>query len=175
MQSTSCETLGWMKHKLESRLKAGEEGDDRGWDGWMASPTQWRWVWVNSGSCPWTRRPGCCSPWGHRELDTTEQLNWTELKFSQQTRLSVRLWLPEGQGFLLTKSYGAKGEGQGISLVRNMTTPSLTNSPGCFPQQKVDFLEGTDTFIGLLGELLFTSLICYYALQAWYACQSTID
>ena len=77
MQSTSWETLGWMKHKLESRLKAGEEGDDRGWDGWMASPTQWRWVWVNSGSCPWTRRPGCCSPWGHRELDTTERLNWT--------------------------------------------------------------------------------------------------
>ena len=32
------------------RLRAGGEGDDRGWDGWMASPTQWTWVWVNSGS-----------------------------------------------------------------------------------------------------------------------------
>ena len=32
------------------RLKAGGEGDGRGWDGWMASPTQWTWVWVNSGS-----------------------------------------------------------------------------------------------------------------------------
>ena len=32
------------------RLKAGGEGDNRGWDSWMASPTQWRWVWVNSGS-----------------------------------------------------------------------------------------------------------------------------
>ena len=32
------------------RLKAGGEGDDRGWDGWMTSPTQWTWVWVNSGS-----------------------------------------------------------------------------------------------------------------------------
>ena len=32
------------------RLKAGEQGDHRGWDGWMASPTQWTWVWVNSGS-----------------------------------------------------------------------------------------------------------------------------
>ena len=32
------------------RLKAGGEGDDRGWDGWMASLTRWTWVWVNSGS-----------------------------------------------------------------------------------------------------------------------------
>ena len=40
------------------RLRAGGEGDDRGWDGWMASPTQWRWVWVNSGSWWWTGRPG---------------------------------------------------------------------------------------------------------------------
>ena len=38
-------------------LKAGREGDDREWDGWMASPTQWTWVWVNSGSW-WTGRPG---------------------------------------------------------------------------------------------------------------------
>ena len=40
------------------RLKAGGEGDDRGWDGWMASVTQWTWVWVNSGSWWWTGRPG---------------------------------------------------------------------------------------------------------------------
>ena len=40
------------------RLRAGGEGDDRGWDGWMASPTQWTWVWVNSGSWQWTGRPG---------------------------------------------------------------------------------------------------------------------
>jgi len=43
--------------KLE-RLRAGGAGDDRGWDGWMASPTQWTWVWVNSWSWWWTRRPG---------------------------------------------------------------------------------------------------------------------
>ena len=39
-------------------LRAGGEGDNRGWDGWMASPTQWTWVWVDSGSWWWTRRPG---------------------------------------------------------------------------------------------------------------------
>ena len=39
-------------------IGAGGEGDDRGWDGWMASPTLWMWVWVNSRSCWWTGRPG---------------------------------------------------------------------------------------------------------------------
>ena len=39
-------------------LRAGGEGDDRGWDGWMASLTQWTWVWVNSRSWWWTGRPG---------------------------------------------------------------------------------------------------------------------
>ena len=40
------------------RLRAGGEGDDRGLDGWMASPTQWTWVWVDSGSWQWTGKPG---------------------------------------------------------------------------------------------------------------------
>ena len=40
------------------RLKAGGEGDDIGWNGWMASLTQWTWVWVNSRSWWWTGRPG---------------------------------------------------------------------------------------------------------------------
>ena len=62
------------------RLKVGGEGDKRGWDGWMASPTQWAWVWVNSGSWRWTGRPACCSPWGRKESDMTELLNWTELR-----------------------------------------------------------------------------------------------
>ena len=45
------------KTLLLERLKAGEEGDDRGWDGWMESPIQWTWVWVNSWSWWWTGRP----------------------------------------------------------------------------------------------------------------------
>ena len=60
------------------RLEAGGEGDYRGWDGWMASLTQCTWVWGSSGSWWWKRRPACCSPWGHKELDTTEQLNWKD-------------------------------------------------------------------------------------------------
>ena len=40
------------------RLKAGGRGDDRGWDGWMASPTRWTWVWVSSRRWWWTGKPG---------------------------------------------------------------------------------------------------------------------
>ena len=40
------------------RLKAGGEGDDRGWDGWTSSLTRWTWIWANSGSWWWKGRPG---------------------------------------------------------------------------------------------------------------------
>ena len=58
----------------------GGEGDDRGWDGWMASPTQWTWVWVNSGSWWWTRRPGVLGFMGSQRVghDWVTELNWTE-------------------------------------------------------------------------------------------------
>ena len=57
--ATWCKELTHLKRPwCWERLKAGGEGDDRGWDGWMASPTQWTWVWVNSGSWWWTGRPG---------------------------------------------------------------------------------------------------------------------
>ena len=69
---------------------AAGEGDDRGWDGWMASLTRWTWVWVNSGSWWWTGRPGlaCCNSWSRKESETTERLIWTELKMSY-LRLSI--------------------------------------------------------------------------------------
>ena len=60
------------------RLKTEGEGDNRGWDGWMASLTQWTWVWVNSGSWWWTERPGML--WFMRSQrvghDWVTELNW---------------------------------------------------------------------------------------------------
>ena len=57
--TTWCKDLThWKRPWCWERLRAGGEGDDRGWDGWMASPTQWTWVWVNSASWWWTGRPG---------------------------------------------------------------------------------------------------------------------
>ena len=50
------------------RLKAGGEGDYRGWDGWMASPTQWTWVWINSGNWWWTGRPGVLHSMGSQRV-----------------------------------------------------------------------------------------------------------
>ena len=44
------------------------DGDDSGWDGWMASPIQWAWVWVNSGSWWWTGRPGILLPMGSQRV-----------------------------------------------------------------------------------------------------------
>ena len=57
--ATWCAQLTHLKRPwCWERLKAGGKGDDRVWDGWMASPTQWTQVWVNSGSWWWTGRPG---------------------------------------------------------------------------------------------------------------------
>ena len=65
------------------RLKAGGEGEDRGWDGWMASPTQWTWVWVNSGSWWWTGRPGMLWFMGSQRVrhNWATELNWNVLIF----------------------------------------------------------------------------------------------
>ena len=57
-------------------MGAGGEGDDRGWDGCMASPTQWTWVWVNSGSWWWTGRLSMLWFMGSQS-HMTEWLNWT--------------------------------------------------------------------------------------------------
>ena len=62
------------------RLGAGGEGDDRGWDGWMASLTRWTWVWVNSESWWWTGRPGVLRFMGSQGVghDWVTELNWTD-------------------------------------------------------------------------------------------------
>ena len=60
-----------------------EKGTTRGWDGWMASPTRWTWVWVNSGSGWWTGRPGVLRFMGSQRVghDWATELNWTEAIF----------------------------------------------------------------------------------------------
>ena len=79
--ATSCKELThWKRLWFWEALGAGGEGDDRGWDGWMASPTRWTWVWVNSRSWWWTGRPGVLWFMGLRRVGHTERLNWTELK-----------------------------------------------------------------------------------------------
>ena len=79
--ATSCEVLThWKRPWCWEGLRAGGEGDDRGWDGWMASPTWWTWVWVNSGSWWWTGRPGVLQFMGSQSW--TRLSDWTELNWT---------------------------------------------------------------------------------------------
>ena len=79
--ATSCEELThWKRPWCWERLRAGGEGDNRGWDGWMASLTRWAWVWVDSGSWWWTGRPGVLRFMGSQRVRhnwvTELNLNW---------------------------------------------------------------------------------------------------
>ena len=84
--SWSSNTLALSDAKSWLIWKDTDAGKDWRWEErgrqrmrcWMASPTQWTWIWVNSGSWWWTGKPGVLQSMGHEELDTTERLNWTE-------------------------------------------------------------------------------------------------
>ena len=78
--------LMWRVDSLEKTwcwegLGAGGEGDDREWDGWMASQTRWTWVWVKSGSWWWTGRPGMLWFMGSQRVrhNWATELNWLKL------------------------------------------------------------------------------------------------
>ena len=92
--------LMWRTDSLEKTLMLGKiegwgEGDDRGWDGWMASTTRWAWVWAGSGSWWWIGRPGVLLSMGsQRELDTTEWLNWTDIQQALR-KCSFNEWMKE--------------------------------------------------------------------------------
>ena len=81
MEFTSREELThWKRLWCWEGLGSGGEEDDRGWDGWMASPTRWTWVWVNSGSWWWTGRSGVLQFMGSERVGHNKRLNWTELR-----------------------------------------------------------------------------------------------
>ena len=74
--ATWCEeTLIRKDSDAGKRLKAGGVRNNRGWDNCMAPPTQWTWVWAHSGNGEGQGSWVCCSTWGCKELDMTEQLN----------------------------------------------------------------------------------------------------
>ena len=78
--ATWCKELThWKRPWCWEGLGAGGEGDNRGWDGWMASPTWWAWVWVDSGSLWWTGRPGVLWSMGSQRVGHAwaTELHWT--------------------------------------------------------------------------------------------------
>ena len=91
--ATWCKELShWKRSWCWEGLEAGGEGNDRRWDGWMALPTLWTWVWVNSRSLWWTGRPGVVRFMGSQRVghDWATELNWTEPKLAGSAR-STRL------------------------------------------------------------------------------------
>ena len=90
--ATWCKELThWKRPWCWERLKARGEGDDRGWDGWMASPTQWTWVWVNSRSWWWAGRPHMLQSMGSQRVghDWATKLNCPP---ASRARLALPLW-----------------------------------------------------------------------------------
>jgi len=123
--------LMWRTDSFEKTLmKAGGEGDDRGWDGWMASPPRWTWVCVNSGSWLWTERPGVLWFVGSQRVghNWATELNWTELRIALpiSTRPSFPLSqsLPSGSFHsLLSFSIGEHTEWKPQSQKTNQSFP----------------------------------------------------
>ena len=89
--ATSCEELThWKRLWCWEGLGAGGEGDDRGWDRWMASSTRWMWIWVNSGKWWYTGRPGVLRFMGSQRL----RHDWaTDLIWPNQTSITTLLGL----------------------------------------------------------------------------------
>ena len=84
MLKLKLQYFGYLMRRADSfektqweRLKAGGEGDDRRWDGWMMSPTWWTWIWLSSGSWWWSGRPGMLQSMGSQRAghDWTTELD----------------------------------------------------------------------------------------------------
>ena len=138
--ATWCKELTHLKRPwCWERLRAGEEGDDRGWDGWMASPTQWTWVWVGSGSWWWTGRPGVLQFMqmqgvGH---NWETELNWTEWEVHTKHLLPLpELWLLVLKKSICIITLGLCAEQAVFFMQYHFSLKeNLTNYSGLYPWQ----------------------------------------
>ena len=104
--------LLWRVDSLEKTLMLGGirgrgEGDNRGWDSWMASLTQWTWVWVNSGSWWWTGRPGVLQFMGLQRVghDWGTEMNWTDIISKINPPITLPLSFMPLEPFLYSASW----------------------------------------------------------------------
>ena len=86
--------LMWRTDSLEKslmlgKIEVGGEGDARGWDGWMASPTQWTRVWVGSRSWWWTGRPGVLQSMGSQRVGHDQVIELTEHLYLSSTNITL--------------------------------------------------------------------------------------
>ena len=113
MQRTDSFEKTLMLGKIEGRRKRG----DRGWDGWMASLTQWTWIWASSRKWygNWQGHLAFCSPWCHKHLDVTE-LNWEWAWWKTLTSTCARQ-----PGLLCTNTTLATATGECLSCQQHRT------------------------------------------------------
>ena len=109
-----CDELThWKRPWFWERLKAGGEGDDRGWDGWMASPTQWTWVWTNSGR------------WWRTWKPVLQSVGWQRIGYNWATE-QQHLYKRASQVVLVVRNSPANaGDMRDSGLI-----PGLGRSPG---------------------------------------------
>ena len=112
--------------QYRERLKAGEEGDGRGWDGWMASLTQWIWVWRNSRSWWWTGRPGVLQSMGSQRVRN----NWvTELNWMQRSSIPCPFYAEHRVTWQITgKMHVPSRNFQSRSSVNLHSNPQITDA-----------------------------------------------
>ena len=107
------EQTHWKRPWCWERLKVGGDGDNRGWDGWMASLTWWTWVWVSSGSWWWTGKPGMLQSMGLQRVGHKwVWLNWTELTW--KVRCQIGSWISEQKG--QERSHNGDEKSEAISI-----------------------------------------------------------
>ena len=115
--------LIWKDPDSRKDWRQGEEGDDRGWDGWMASPTQWTWAWVNSRSSRWTGKPGVLQPMGSQRTghDWATELNWVSLTGPDNPFLCHSFcyylkWVYDNESFTIENTLNCSYEGLGEEI-----------------------------------------------------------
>ena len=127
--ATSWEELThWKRLWCWEGLGAGGEGDDRGWDGWMASLARWTWVWASSGSWWWTGRPGMLQCMGSQRVghNWETELNWTENFNKELVCMAVRveLWRKLNAEELMLLNCGiGEDSWESLGLQGDPTTP----------------------------------------------------
>ena len=115
--ATWCEELTHLKRLwCWERLKVGGEGDDRGWDGWIASWTQWTCIWASSGSWWWTGKPGVLQSMGSQNIrhDWSTELN-------RQVRVPEEaMQMLQKKKSSLTMDQGQEWQPPGAHTVKNL-------------------------------------------------------
>ena len=105
--ATWCEELTHLKRPCSwKRLKA-REGDNRGWNGWLASPIRWTWVWASSRSWWWTGKPGMLQSMGSQRVRhnwVTELSNLNTLSLEGLVMNWSSNWLPDTKNWFIGKN-----------------------------------------------------------------------